>query len=112
MGYSPRHPMLLTGRLTCSVHLVTLHVSTRANLVAPAKLVNARVKYCSNVDLCYTKLVQSKRSVRADAKFASLVLCYPEFAVSDAVLYLPPAVGRGFHLGGQFAAVCDQGRAG
>ena len=93
--------MLLTGRLICSVEDVTLHISTCANQVIPAKLVNAGVKYGSDVGPRDTKRVQSIRSVCTDAEFARLVLGYPELAVSNAVLYYPPfirviVVGRGF----------------
>lgn len=66
--------MLLTGRLIRSVHDITLHVSTCANLLVPAKLLNAQIEYCSNVDSRYTKLVLSERSVCTDTEFASLIL--------------------------------------
>ena len=65
--------MLLTGRFIRSVHAVTLHVSTCANLLVPAKLLDAQIEYCSNVYSRYTKFVQPERSVCTDTEFASLI---------------------------------------
>lgn len=109
--------MLLTGRLIRPVHDGTLHISTGAHLLVPAKLLNAQIEYCSNVHSRYTELVQSERSVCTDTEFASLILGQPPLAAWCAVLHFPPAIGvivagRGFHDGGQVAAVFDQRGAG